>query len=236
MLDHLLSTTERLGALGVDPDTAARRALARFGEPRLVASLLSDVPSKGNLMSLFFSRHLPSVAVAAAITWIAAVVVALYGQTDLLAPWTQDAYMLSSIVIALACVLTTAALVGLNMRATGQFDGPTIVIAAIGLLSAVSAALVSWFVAIWLPLLAIAVVWTLARSWATHAGSRPFAVVMLVLMPLVAVGAIVTTVIGQITDVRQRACSAGWCSRAWRSCSRRRSSIWPYAWAAAPRT
>src|SRR5690606_34247824 len=53
VLDHLLSTTERLEALGIDPHTAARRALARFGEPKLVASLLSDVPSKGNLMSLF---------------------------------------------------------------------------------------------------------------------------------------------------------------------------------------
>lgn len=200
VLDHLLSTTERLEALGIDPQTAARRALARFGEPKLVASLLSDVPSKGNLMSLFFSRHLPALAVAASVTWVAALAVAVYGHTDLLMPWTQSAYLAASAVTALACLLTTTVLVGLNLRATGELDGATIAIAVTGALSVVAAALLSWFVAIWVPLLAIAVVWTLARSWATHAGSRPFSAIMLVLMPLLALAAIATTVVGQVTQ------------------------------------
>ena len=37
--DHLHSAVERLEAVGIDAETAQRRALARFGEPRLVAAL-----------------------------------------------------------------------------------------------------------------------------------------------------------------------------------------------------
>ncbi|GAA2014936.1 permease prefix domain 1-containing protein [Microbacterium ulmi] len=199
--DHLLTARERFEALGVEPHVAERRALARLGDPTLVASLLTEVPSKGSLMSLFLSRHLPAMSVAAAAAWIAAIVVAVYGQTGMVVPWTQEAYLVSSAVIGLACLLTTAVLVGLNVRATGELDTTTVVIAAVGALATVAAALLSWFIAIWLPLLAIAVVWTLVRAWATHAGSRPFTVVMLALMPLLAVGAIVATVLGQTMPV-----------------------------------
>jgi len=197
--DHLLSAVERLEALGVDSPTAERRALTRFGQPKLVAALITEVPSKGNLMSLFLARHLPAMSVAAAVTWLVAVAVAVYGQTDLLATWTPEAYIVSSAVIAVACVLTASVLVGLNVRATGEFDTTTILIALIGIMSAVAALLLSWFIALWLPLLAIAVIWTMVRAWTMHAGSRPFAVVMLVTMPLLAAAAIVTTVIGQAT-------------------------------------
>ena len=195
--DHLLSAVERLEALGVDSPTAERRALTRFGQPKLVAALVTEVPSKGNLMSLFLARHLPAMSVAAAVTWLVAV--AVYGQTDLLATWTPEAYIVSSAVIAVACVLTASVLVGLNVRATGEFDTTTILIALIGIMSAVAALLLSWFIALWLPLLAIAVIWTMVRAWTMHAGSRPFAVVMLVTMPLLAAAAIVMTVIGQAT-------------------------------------
>jgi len=73
--DHLRSSAERLETLGIDPHVAEKRALARFGEPRLVASLVTSVPSKGSTMALFFSRHLASLAAVAAILWIVAGVI-----------------------------------------------------------------------------------------------------------------------------------------------------------------
>ncbi len=151
-------------------------------------------------MSLFFSRHLAVISVPAAVSWLAATVVAIYGQTNLLATWTQEAYLASSVAIAIACLLTTAVLIGLNVRATGAVDASTIAIAVVGALSAVAAAVLSWFIAIWVPLLAVAVVWTLVRAWRTHAGSRPFALVMIVLLPIVAIGAIVATAFGAVFD------------------------------------
>jgi hypothetical protein len=193
--DHLLSAVERLQSLGVDHESAERRALARFGEPRLVASLLTAVPSKGSIMSLFFSRYLAALAALAAAAWIAATIASLYGHTDLFAPWTQEAYLRASVIIGIACLATTAVLIGLNVRAVGRLDGQTVAIAVVGVLAAVAAGLLSWFIAVWMPLLAVAVTWTLVRAWRNHAGSRVFAIAMIVVLPLVAVLTIGLTVL-----------------------------------------
>lgn len=196
--DHLMSAAERLEMLGIDRETAERRALARFGDPRLVASLLTSVPSKGNIMSLFFSRHLGPVAGVTAVLWIVAAVAAWFGLTEASGGWTPARYLIASALIGLACLATTAVLTGLNLLATGGVDRATVAIAVLGL-AAAAACLLSWLIGLWIPLLVVAVTWTLARAWATHTGSRPFTVAMLVLMPLLAVGAIVASAIGLTT-------------------------------------
>ena len=169
--DHLHSAADRLVALGEDRATAERRALARFGDPALVASLITAVPSKGNLVSLFFSRHLGALSAVAAVLWVAAIVASLYGFTDFDGGWTSTRYLVSAAVIAAACFVTTAVLVGLNLRATGQFDGQTLAIGIMGLVASAAALVLGWAVIVWLPLLAAAVTWTLARAWRAHAGS-----------------------------------------------------------------
>lgn len=206
--DHLHSAAERLEAVGVDPETAQRRALARFGEPRLVAGLLTSVPSKGNLVTLFFSRHLGATAALAAVLWAVASVAALYGFTDVDGAWTSDRYLLSAMLISAACLVTTAVLVGMNLRATGAFDGSTIAIAALGVLSAAAALVLAWAIIFWLPLLAAAVTWTMARARRSHAGSRTFVLVLLVAAPLIGIASIAVTLLGQFAEANLE--FAGW--------------------------
>jgi len=193
--DHLLSAVDRLEALGIDHDVAERRALTRFGDPALVASLITAVPSKGNIMSLFFSRHLGGVAAVAATLWVAAAVASFFGMTNGLGGWTQTRYLIASAVIALAVLATTAVLIGVNLRATGQFDGSTVAIASLGVAASVAAGLLAWVVGIWIPLLAVAVTWTMVRAFRTHAGSQTFAVALAVAMPIFAALAVISTVI-----------------------------------------
>lgn len=198
--DHLHSAVERLEALGVDSESAQRRALARLGDPRLVASLITAVPSKGNIVSLLFSRQLGLFSAMAAVLWAVAGVAAFYGFTDADGGWTPERYLLSATLIAAACVFTTAVLIGLNLRATGRFDGQTVAITVIALLASAAALLVGWAVTFWMPLLCIAVTWTMLRAWRAHAGSRPFVVVLLVSMPLLAIASIVLPLYGLFSD------------------------------------
>ena len=87
-------------------------------------------------------------------------------------------------------------LVGVNLRATGQFDGSTVAIACTRRgCRRWRRALLAWVVGIWIPLLAVAVTWTMIRALRTHAGSQTFAVALAVAMPLFAVLAIISTVI-----------------------------------------
>ncbi len=206
--DHLHSAAERLEGLGVDPTSAQRRALARLGDPRLVATLITAVPSKGNIVSLFFSRQLGALSAASAILWIAASIAAFYGFTDLDGSWTPERYLLSAVLIATACVLTTAVLIGLNLRATGAFDGQTVTIAVLGLVASAVALVLGWAVMLWLPLLAIAVTWTMARAWRAHAGSRPFVVILLIAAPLIGIATITLTLISRIAGISME--FAGW--------------------------
>lgn len=206
--DHLHSAAERLESLGVDRETAQRRALAQFGEPRLVASLLTAVPSKGNLMSLFLARRLTAMLAVAIVLWFGAVVTSWFGMTDL-AGWNVMRYLLASTVIAAAVLVTTGALIGLNLRAVGGSDAQIGVIGVIGILSAVAAGALSWVVGLWLPLLAIAVVWTLVRAWRLCVGSRPFAIVLLIAAPLQASLAIATTASGLRFDNGMEAAIGG---------------------------
>lgn len=198
--DHLLSAADRLEALGIDRGVAERRALARFGEPALVASLITAVPSKGNIMSLFFSRHLGGVAAVAATLWVVAAVAAFFGLTEGLGGWTQTRYLVSSVIMALAVLATTAVLIAVNLRATGQFDGSTVAIAALGVAATVACGVLAWVVGLWIPLLAAAVTWTMVRVSRTHAGSRAFSAALAVAMPIFAVLAVIATVIALTSE------------------------------------
>lgn len=203
--DHLYSAAERLEAVGVDRDTAERRALARFGDPRLVASLVTAVPSKGSIVSLFFSRHLPWLSALAALLWLAACIATYFGYTSLSGSWSTDRYLLSAVLVGLSCLVTVTVLIGLNLRAVGRADAVTAAIGAVGLVAACAATAMSWVVAVWLPLFAVAVTWTLVRARQAHAGSRVFTSVLSVAVPALAVASIVLSAVGQVADVGMEA-------------------------------
>ncbi|RZI96410.1 MAG: hypothetical protein EOO67_00335 [Microbacterium sp.] len=199
--DHLHSAAERLEALGVGRDAAEQRALARFGEPRVVATLLTSVPSKGSTVSLFFSRYLGPLSMIAAVLWAVAAVMTYFGYTALSGSWTSERYLTSAVIVGLACLVTVAVLVGLNIRATGRLDGPTIAIGVIGVVAAAAATMTSWVVALWLPLLAAVVTWTMVRARRAHAGSRPFVTVLMLAMPLLGAAAIAVSAVGIVGGV-----------------------------------
>jgi len=196
--DHLLTAVERLESAGVERTTAEQRALARLGEPRLVASLLLAEPSEGSIMSLFFSRHLGVIATLAVVFWVVSASLSYWGITDAGGAWSQTTYLVTAAAITVACLLTTAALVGVDLRAVGAVDAAALGIAALGAAATV-ASLIAWAVGIWVPLLAAAVTWTLVRALTARGASRPFLVVLIVLMPILAVTAAATTAVGVLT-------------------------------------
>ena len=196
--DHLLSAAERLEQRGVPRAEAESRALTRLGDPRLVASLLTSTPSKGTVLSLFFARRLGIFAGLAAVAWALAAVSTYYGFTALSGSWSKESYLTSAMLVATACLLTTAVLLGVNIRARGRVDAGTVWIVVIALLATAVASVLAWAVAIWLPLLAAAVTWTCIRARRAHAGSPAFATALAVLSPLLGVAVIGVSVYGVI--------------------------------------
>lgn len=197
--DHLLTAAERLEARGIDRQDAEARALARLGEPRLVASLLTSTPSKGTIVSLFFSRRLGIFAAAAAIAWAFASFAAYFGFTSLSGSWDTTRYLVSAVLVGIACALTAAVLLGVNIRARGTVDSATVAITTLALVSAIAATLLAWVVALWMPLLAAAVTWTCVRARRAHAGSPAFAVTLALVSPLLGIAAIGVSVYGILT-------------------------------------
>lgn len=147
-------------------------------------------------MSLFFSRRLGALSAIAAVLWAAASIMTFYGYTSLSGSWTSERYLASAVVVGLACLFTAAVLVGMNVRAIGRVDAVTVAIGGLALVAAAAATVVSWVVALWLPLLAAAVTWTLIRARRAHAGSRTFASVLVVAMPLLGISAIAVSALG----------------------------------------
>lgn len=197
--DHLHSAAEKLEIAGVSPIEAAHRALARLGEPRIVAALLTSTPSKGTIMSLFVSRHLGGFAAVAAVAWAAAAGASFFGFTSLSGSWDQRAYLLSAVLVGVACLATAAVLLGVNIRAKGQTDAASTAITVLALFAAVAATLLAWVVALWLPLLAAAVTWTCIRARRAHAGHPGFAVAMAIIAPLIGATAMFVSIYGLVT-------------------------------------
>lgn len=199
MADHLLSAAESLQARGVPRREAESRALARLGEPRLVAALLTSTPSKGTVLSLFFARRLGVLAALAAAAWALAAIASYFGFTSLSGSWDPERYLLSAGLVGFACLATAAVLLGVNIRARGRLDAAAGWITALTLLAAAAGTLLAWVVALWMPLLAAAVTWTCIRARRAHAGSPAFAAVLAVLSPVLGIAAIVVSAYGLLT-------------------------------------
>jgi len=196
--DHLLCAVERLQNRGLDRDAAERRALAALGEPRLVASLMTSTPSKGTIMSYFLSRYIWIFAILAAVAWLVAGISSLWGFTELFG-WTQSEYYLSAILLAVACLATTAVLIGANLRLVGRFDSATAWIAGLGAGAALVCGVgLAWIVGVWVPLLTIAVGWTLKRVIQADSGAQPGRGVVRMAVLVLGFVAVAVTVVGLV--------------------------------------
>jgi lysylphosphatidylglycerol synthetase-like protein (DUF2156 family) len=180
--DHLEEAVERLQASGYDTDVAERAALARFGDAESTAALLCAVPPKEDAMSAFLTRlALPFAIVAAAAFLIAAASLPL-GLGDQFG-WSQAAYLSYSIASAIGVLATGAVLLGVNYTAAGKRDvlGTATLVAVI--LAAVLAILLGWMWALWMTVLAFAVVVTMARAWTAHVAGRFGSITLLLVWP-----------------------------------------------------
>lgn len=163
MADHLHESVERAEAAGMARLAAERSALDRFGDPRLTASLLASVPTKGFDMNAVLDRSTGVVAILATLSWIAAMVVYPYGFSETIVTVTDAVGITGGILLALAVGLTCTTMI---LLAIGLGDG----FGRLGAISAVAGvvatlfALLPWMVVVWAPALAICLAVTLARS------------------------------------------------------------------------
>jgi hypothetical protein len=163
MADHLQESVERAEAGGMARLAAERSALDRFGDPRLTASLLASVPTKGFDMNAVLDRATSVFAVVAILSWIAAMVVYPYGFSETIVTVTDAAGITGGFLLTLAVGLTCTTMI---LLAIGLGDG----FGRLGAISAVAGvvatvfALLPWMVVVWAPALAICLAVTLARS------------------------------------------------------------------------
>jgi hypothetical protein len=163
MADHLHESVERAEAAGMARLAAERSALDRFGDPRLTASLLASVPTKGFDMNAVLDRSTGVLAILATLSWIAAMVVYPYGFSETIVTVTDAAGITGGFLLALAVGLTCTTMI---LLAIGLGDG----FGRLGAISAVAGvvatvfALLPWMVVVWAPALAICLAVTLARS------------------------------------------------------------------------
>lgn len=188
LADHLLEATDRAHLRGLDLDAAQQSTLHRFGDPTVVAALLAGVPTKGIDMIHTLNRSAGTVALLAAALWLAAIFAGSFGLIDYLDHTSgSDGYLWQSIVQSAAVLVTSAALIGLNLRSAGRVDALTGVVIA-----ACTTALALSFVFAWAFLafgtfLAAALAITIARM--ATAATRSVRALLLVIVPTVLVAA-----------------------------------------------
>lgn len=163
MADHLYESVERAEAGGMARVAAERSALDRFGDPRLTATLLASVPTKGFDMNAVLDRATGVFAIVATLSWIAVMFLYPYGFSETIVTVTDAVGITGGILLALAVGLTSTTMI---LLAIGLGDG----FGRLGAISAVAGgvatvfALLPWMVMVWAPALAICLAVTLARG------------------------------------------------------------------------
>jgi len=173
LADHLIEAADRLRASGVGLEEAQRCSIDRFGEPAIIASIISAVPPKGSPMYTFFTRGASYFAFAAAALWVAAAAALPFAVGNLFVTWTQAAYITATLVIAAAIAASALVLLAVHVRRVGSFDAIAGLVALLLVFAGLTAAIVGWFFVVWLGLLLAATLITLlrARNTAIAAGA-----------------------------------------------------------------
>ncbi|MFO7700016.1 MAG: permease prefix domain 1-containing protein [Acidimicrobiia bacterium] len=147
MEDHLYSTTEQMLARGTDVVDAQRATLARFGDPKVLAAAYASNHRGGIAVPTTFTRRAGLLALIAGGFWLLAGV--LENRTDRADDW-EVYYLLFTIAVVVAGVLTVMAMIGLGKRAGG--------LGTVGMIGAAIASLgvllsfVAWAGPLWMSL------------------------------------------------------------------------------------
>lgn len=147
MEDHLYSTVENLLATGVEPKTAQRTTLDRFGEPKVLAAVYASNNSGGIAVPTTNTVRAGTFALVAAAAWLvaaAAVVVGDWASDD----W-QVGYLAFSASALVAGLLGILAMVGVGKRHGGLGIAGMVGLAIVGLGVAL-AAIAAWALPLWM--------------------------------------------------------------------------------------
>ena len=166
--DHLHCAATSLHTRGLDPESAQREVLNRFGDATLVARSLLSTPSGGLVMPTRLTRTAGSFALAASIAWLVAAPAALIGAGS--DEWEAH-YLTLALVVFVASACTTVAVFGLLRRAGGARDATTVVAMLLAILGTLVLGLVTWAWIIGVGLLTIAVLVTVLRLRSARLGT-----------------------------------------------------------------
>lgn len=182
--DHLHESVARFTTLGLDPHHAQRSTLDRFGEPHIVAALLSAVPTKGIDMINLLGRAIGVLSILTALSWVAAMIAYPVAFGEPLIPDSTDGNAFGSAVVTVAALLTGLTLVALNIRSAGRVDALTSIVIVTGLLASTIAGAMPWAVPIWLLVLAVGLAVTFARDTESPLGRGWVSIALLIVAPL----------------------------------------------------
>jgi len=178
--DHLRCAAVRLQARGLDPATAQREVLARFGDATLVSHAFATTASGGTVMPTRLTRTAGTFAIAAAVAWVAVAPAALIcaGSAD----W-QAHYFILALTALVASVCTTVALFGLLRRA-GSAGVLAAVALTLAILGTVVLGVVTWAWLVGVAFLTIASIIIVREMHRARIGTLPGRVLLIAAWPI----------------------------------------------------
>ena len=146
MEDHLYSTVESLLATGIEPRTAQRTTLDRFGEPKVLAVVYASNDSGGIAVPTKNTIRAGTLALFSAGLWLIAAGSYLF--TDVFDNWDNSDYYLFSAAVLAAGVLGLLAMIGVSKRLGGLGIAGMVGLAITGI--GVFVSLVAWALPLWM--------------------------------------------------------------------------------------
>lgn len=140
--DHLRSKAEARRLAG--SEDADRETIEEFGSALEVARSFAVTGSGGLAVPTTFTRRTGTIALIAAVAWVASMAIGFVGQGELLVPWTLQNYQIWAATTAVAAILATVALTGALVRGGGGRDAATIAAVAFCGLAVAGAVLATW--------------------------------------------------------------------------------------------
>lgn len=179
--DHLRCAALGLEARGLDPSSAQREVLVRFGDAGLVARFFALTPTGGTAMPSQLTRTAGVFAIVAAALWLIATPTAFLttGTED----WTLGYFILALLVFA-ASACTTAAMFGMLRRAGGRWDALTVITMLLAILGTLLLGIAPWAWIVSVGFLTVAALVTVLRLRAARLGSGVGSVLLVAAWPI----------------------------------------------------
>lgn len=179
--DHLRCAALGLEARGLDPSSAQREVLVRFGDVGLVARSFALTPTGGTAMPNRLTRTAGGFAIVAAMAWlVAAPIVFIRVESD---AWVVPYFTWALLVFA-ASACTTVAIFGMLRRAGGRWDAVTVITMLVAILGTLLLGVATWAWIVGVALLTIAVVVTVIRLRAARLGNAAASVLLVAAWPI----------------------------------------------------